>query len=381
MAKLKVTLKLILLGIDWLVTLRLPGRKKTNKLAIVRLDAIGDFILWLDSAKEYRQLYPDQKITLIANSSWANLASRLRYWDDVWPVELNRFTCDPLYRWKTLIDIRNASFDTVIQPVFSRMLLYGDSIVRASQASQRVGSIGDLSCIHRSEKIISDRWYTHLVYVQSGAEMELDRNAEFMTNLSGINFSPNFPKLPILDKLPTNLQVLGEYFIVFPGASKAYKRWSAASFSELLRKLSQQCPWQAVLCGSSNEIDLCASVVNMSQVTILDFSGKTSLPELVELVRGAKLLVSNDTSAIHIANAVDTPSICILGGGHYGRFLPYSDHLLGLKPITVVNKMPCFNCNWNCTQPHDSNEALPCVASIGVETVLEQVKQQFGKYG
>ncbi len=370
---LNLYLKLVILAIDWFVVIRVFKRQKRNELAIVRLDAIGDFILWLDSAKEYRRLYPNQRITLVANSVWADLASRLPYWDKVLSIELDRFTRNPLYRWKTLFDIRNANFGTIIHPVFSRMLLYGDSIVRASHANQRIGSVGDLSCIHASEKNISDRWYTCLVSARRGMFMELDRNAEFVKNAFGIDFYSSLPKLPVLDELSKQLQIPGDYFIVFPGASKTHKQWPVTSFVDMLDRLSLQCSWQPVLCGSSKEVELCASIVKMSKATIFDFSGKTTLPELVELIRRAMFLVSNDTSAIHIANAVDTPSICILGGGHYGRFLPYSEHVSGMKPLVVENKMPCFNCNWQCTQSRDSVEAFPCVASIEVESVLDAI--------
>ncbi len=52
---------------------RQDGRKR---LLIVRLDMIGDFILFLDSFKEYRKLFPpDQwEITLLGNRVWSGLA-------------------------------------------------------------------------------------------------------------------------------------------------------------------------------------------------------------------------------------------------------------------------------------------------------------------
>ncbi|CAN5269238.1 hypothetical protein BH09BAC6_BH09BAC6_01480 [soil metagenome] len=45
--------------------------------------------------------------------------------------------------------------------------------------------------------------------------------------------------------------------------------------------------------------------------------------ELCELIAGAKLLISGDTVAIHLAAALSVPSICIAKGDLYGRFIPY----------------------------------------------------------
>lgn len=55
----------------------------TGGVAIVRLDLIGDFILWLNAAKKFRNLYPNAKLTLIANQAWSDLARLLPYWDDM----------------------------------------------------------------------------------------------------------------------------------------------------------------------------------------------------------------------------------------------------------------------------------------------------------
>ena len=71
-----------------LFNLTLPQKNKFDLVLIVRQDAIGDFILWLNTAKEYRKLYPPNKyeIILIGNASWTGLADNLPYWDQVFPI-------------------------------------------------------------------------------------------------------------------------------------------------------------------------------------------------------------------------------------------------------------------------------------------------------
>ena len=68
---------------DWLIAYIPQKKQYSNAVLIIRLDSIGDFILWLDSAKEFRRIYLDKKIVLCANASWASLAERLTYWDEV----------------------------------------------------------------------------------------------------------------------------------------------------------------------------------------------------------------------------------------------------------------------------------------------------------
>ena len=85
-----------------------------------------------------------------------------------------------------------------------------------------------------------------------------------------------------------------------------------------------------------------------------------------------KLLISNETSAIHIAAALDVQSICILGGGHYGRFTPYPLDSYKKRPISVVNEMFCFQCNWNCYIKHSKNKPFPCIDLIEFKEVLKK---------
>ncbi|MFC1771644.1 glycosyltransferase family 9 protein, partial [Candidatus Margulisiibacteriota bacterium] len=86
--------------LDYLVVL-IPAKKPRRKINIlfVRLDNIGDFVLWLEAAKEFRELYPQDKyaITLVGNSSWAGLSDHTGYFDKIIPINRNRFHWNVFY--------------------------------------------------------------------------------------------------------------------------------------------------------------------------------------------------------------------------------------------------------------------------------------------
>ena len=70
-----------------------PQQNELELILLIRQDAIGDFVMWLDTAKEYRKLYPPDKykIVLAGNASWCDLAEELPYWDKVIPVDVKKF--------------------------------------------------------------------------------------------------------------------------------------------------------------------------------------------------------------------------------------------------------------------------------------------------
>jgi len=70
---------------------RYDSQKK--KVLIIRLDGIGDFILWLDSIKGLRTLFPPNEytISLVVSRPLASLAGHLDYFDEILSVELTPF--------------------------------------------------------------------------------------------------------------------------------------------------------------------------------------------------------------------------------------------------------------------------------------------------
>lgn len=366
----KVLAYLIYYCVDYCVALTTQSIH-SGGLLLVRVDAIGDFIIWLDTAKEYRNLYPNKKITLYTNSPCYELAKTMPYWDSVISVDWHKFIRHPLYRFYHIKNISRFGYEVAIQPTYSRFFLHGDSMIRASRSLYRIGCNGDLSNLSAMEKIISDRWYTRLLVATKKPLMEIERNAEFISTLSGTKYNGNISILKKTTVLSDNLTVHDNYFIIFPGASSYIRQWPINKFVNVLHNIYQKYRLIPVICGSPSEIKLCQDISEQAHINVINLGGKTSLIEFVEIIRGAKILISNETSSIHISASVSTPSVCILGGGHFGRFAPYPEHLNGVKPLIAINAMKCFNCNWNCCYEHSVDKPVPCISGISVEQVIK----------
>lgn len=366
----------ILYFINIWITLQ-PSPKIKSGVCIIRLDAIGDFVLWLDSAKEYRLIYPDQKITLVANDLWADFAKNFNYWDEVIALNTRRFHKNIFYRCSFMLAIRGKGFYDIIQPTYSRAFEFGDSIVLASGSPSRIGSSGDLSNTSYASKKLSDTWYTKILPATNSNLMELDRNAEFTRNLSGGIFEPSIPFVPPLANVKGCFRIQGSYFLIYPGNPKNNKRWATSNYCSLLNQIQSQYDLQPILCGSFDEYTLCQEVRVRSGGIAINMAGDISLAESVELIRGAELVIGNDSSPCHIASSVGTPSVAIVGGGQYGRFFPYPDRLEGVKPLVANFEMECYQCHWKCNMKIEGSNELPCISKISVSNVLSLVNSIF----
>jgi ADP-heptose:LPS heptosyltransferase len=206
---------------------------------------------------------------------------------------------------------------------------------------------------------------------------ELERNAEFMRGL-GIDCSARLRPLPLPERSRAELGKLadsGGYFVIFPGASWEGRCWPASAFAEVARRVAKATGWQGVVAGGPDDRDATSAVVRSCEVPLLDLTGATNLLELAVLLKGARLVVSNETSAAHLGAALSTPSICILGGGHFARFLPYPAGAADEFSRSVFRPMDCFNCNWQCRYPRNPGEPVACIKAVSIEEVCQAAKE------
>lgn len=362
---------------DMLANFLRPTNSSSRAVLFVRVDNIGDFFLWLPYTKPLLNKYSTSKpAILICNQTCVDLAEAVGLFSQVIGIDLLRFNRDLIYRWRLVRQVAKLNVKIAIQPTFSREFLVGDSLIRASWAEKRIGSQGDLSNIRTWQKTISDRWYTKLVPVCSDSTMELGRNAEFLNGIGLQDAQINMPFIPKLMDLSPEKQVGKDYFVLFPGASSPIRKWPLGYFASVANHVVDQFGWTPIVCGGPEDVLLGDQLIKKLNVTnAINFAGLTTLPELTELLRGACLVISNETSAIHAAAAVGVPSVCVLGGGHYGRFMPYPHEVDGMKPVPVIHKMDCFGCNWHCKWSDDSSLPYPCVSGITVSQVITGVER------
>ena len=365
---------------DSMALLKAPSQQlnELELVLLIRQDAIGDFVMWLDTAKEYRKIFPRDKykFVLAGNKIWCDLAEELHYWDEVHPVDVKQFKTLSNYRWNLLRQIRNLKANVAIQPTFSREFYNGDSLIRASQASRKISSVGDMGNRNWLKQFIADSWHTELIPASTEPLPELERNAEFFSWLSDYQHLTSYPQLNIPGFWVSPEWKEQTFYILVPGTSGAVagKEWPATFFSDLAIKVFQQTGWKGIICGAKQEHSLGEQILEQSDVPLQNLCGQTTLAELAGMLSQSRLTISNDTGVVYLSSAVGSLSVCIVGGGHFGRFVPYPDlpgQTNNLKE--VFHKMPCFGCNWECIYPIKKGEPAPCIEKISVDAVWEKV--------
>ena len=195
----------------------------------------------------------------------------------------------------------------------------------------------------------------------------------------GANLEPLPPQLVVTpDEIETTKKkfgldkVSGPIFGLNPGAEYGpAKRWPAEKYIAAAREIQKQtnCVW--LIFGGKNDANIAEkiqSAIGNRQSAILNLAGKTSLRELMALLKICRVLLTNDSGPMHVAAALGTPVVVPFGSTSpelTGPGLPGDRRHRLLKSDAPCS--PCFlrEC------PID----FRCLNGISVERVVEAVIQ------
>lgn len=139
-----------------------------------------------------------------------------------------------------------------------------------------------------------------------------------------------------------------EYAVIVPGARWQTKIWPAEYFG----LLAAQLPIRTFVVGGAGDTDSAAAVVRASEGKAVSLAGKTNLQELISIMRGARLVCSNDSGPMHIAAACRVPVVAIFGPTSPVRTGPYGEgHRIISRNAACA---PCFK--KKCADMHCMNE-------------------------
>ncbi len=127
----------------------------------------------------------------------------------------------------------------------------------------------------------------------------------------------------IKESLPTDLPLIG----LHPGAKDLFKQYPPSYFAQLGNKLAKKHGCRIVITGGPDEKELVQSISSQIKHSI-PLAGQLTIAELAALIHKFSLFITNDTGPMHIAFAIETPTIAL--------FSPTDPKLCGPYKATQV---------------------------------------------
>ncbi|MDP8299025.1 MAG: glycosyltransferase family 9 protein [Candidatus Tantalella remota] len=155
--------------------------------------------------------------------------------------------------------------------------------------------------------------------------------------------------------------------VMNPGAKSHLKRWDAFKFAKLTDMIVTEFKSRVVLVGCDEDREVVGKVVSSVTTPVEDLCSKTSLGTLAGLMSEADLVVTNDSAPLHVASAVNAPTVAIFGPSDEKKYGPLSE-----RHITVTPEVPCRPCEKAlCGKGPDEG----CISDVDIKTVFAAVKK------
>lgn len=331
-----------------------------KKILIIHTAFIGDIILSTPIIKKIKAKYIDEgsSITYVTTPAGASVLKNNPDLDEI--IAYDKRGTHKGFKGLYLLGKRlnYKGFDEVIIP---HRYLRSSILGRLTGAPIRIGYDNASGGFLLTKKIPYDRSKHEVEKLLSFIELDNFTNKKLSLYPSEIDKKK-------IDEIWKKNNLDGKKIIlVAPGSKWFTKKWPIEYFNELLKKLAKKSEYRIILIGGQEE-----SMLNMyTDKNIINLMGKTSLLDVAELCNRSNIIVTNDSSPIHIASAFEKLHIVAIFGATTKElgFFPWSKN----SEVLENNNLDCRPCGLHggdkCPKGH-----FKCMLDIKPEIVYEKIQ-------
>ena len=304
---------------------------------------VGDAVMSVPALQALREQFPTARISILARPWVASLYSREPFCDELIPYEAPRGWRGTGVKWSAASDLRQRGFDCAIlfQNAFEAAAL-----AALARIPIRIGYSRDIRA-----------WLlTHPIPIPKPGETPPHQRFYYLEMLKRAGLIESYPldqpiRLTGADaaaqaghSLLRRAGFPGSVIGVCPGAAYGgAKRWLPERFAQAGVQLARERGASVVIFGSKDEAPIgeaVRSLIETAGLPCLDFTGKTSLQEFINLAAACDLFLTNDSGPMHIASALGIPTVAIFGATDQRATGPTGPHSTVVR--VAVECSPCL---------------------------------------
>jgi ADP-heptose:LPS heptosyltransferase len=331
------------------------------------MDAIGDAILANSILAGLPDVFPRASVTVACDTVCAPLYEACPFVERVIPLNKNRLP-ERDYLLKAMRLLQACRPELVLHTTYSSTA-HAHALALAAGAPA-IAMTGNTSNLLPEEKSALEAQYLALVPSPGEGRAEPQRHADWLRWLrhqkdaapliwlrdehrarakeiwAGLGFAPE----RTIALAPIGSFVKKDYF----------------RFTEALVPLCRERGLSIAALGGPADADYVENIVRECEkrgVAAANLAGRLSILESCAVLENCCLLTGVETGLVHAACALGVPNVAVLGGGHFGRFLP-------CFPLSTAVCLPldCYGCNWRCKY-----QEAHCVQGIAPESVTQAI--------
>ena len=333
---------------------------------------IGDAVMCLPALMDIRQCFVKAHITILARPTIAEMLREQCGINDVLVFENQTNHRGIFGLLKLSHRIRKRAFDTAVlfQNAFEAAVLTAVSNIptRIGYATDGRGWLLSQSVQRPSDRSFHQTHYYQQLVAAITEQPSKDRIPQLVVSEKDQKLcEATFPEVCV----PPNVLLIG----INPGSIYgSAKRWLPERFAEVgdrvvahvLKEHPEYSSVRCLLVGGKGEESLGREIADRMSSQPIVLSGKTSIRELMCILRRCTLLITNDTGPMHLAQALEVPVVAIFGSTD-----PEATRPSGGEQTVVCTKVRCAPCLLRAC-PIDHR----CMTGVSTDQVMSAVMRQ-----
>lgn len=312
----------------------------------------GDVLLASPVISELKRAYPDSEIDVALFEHTRPMLEGHPDIKNIFSVKKKLSVAHLRLGWK----VYTKKYDISINLLFGAV---GNVLGKMSRAPIRVG--------HRKKHVRKRKklFITHLVQESVTPRHVVEQGLDTLRVLDLEIGSDHLLSFHIPEGVKN--PVSGNYCVLHPCSSKKYKNLKAKLCTELIQTLIDEGRTVVITGGGSKEETETISQIAVQSPNIINLNGKLSIKELGRVVADAEFIVTVDTMTLHLASALQTPTVAVFGPSNDIRWGPW------MNPRAEVVRMdlPCKRCDQlGCGNSNHSK----CLETLPLALITRAIK-------
>lgn len=292
---------------------KVGDEQEKKAILVVCRHPLGDTVLETPFIRELRRNYPEHWITVICSPMNKDLFVHCPYVDELIPyddsAENHYFKTNYIRTLNFVKERLDKEFEIAVIPSAYMPSITDVWIVYLSGAKKRIGYSEKLNPSQHHEYMGTYDKYLTDVLLFSGLKHEVLRNLDIITYLGGVVKE---------DSLQLWTDTRSEYYveelfskedidynkikmIVNLSTSLVSKDWPTERYIEVVKKLNKTFDLEYILIGAGNKAKEYASQF-LDQIPYAhNFVNRTTIPQMIEIIRNCDIYIGGDTGPAHIA--------------------------------------------------------------------------------
>lgn len=333
----------------------MSDKLKRKGILVIQSMGLGDVFFALPVIQVLKRRYPEDPIIFVTHERHREILEMIPAVSEITTYE--RKTPFELMRLYSKVNKLKPRMAVVLNPIFR-----GSILAWASGAEVRLGYARDYEK-QQFSWWLEKKLLTHTYSPREEKMHEVDRYLDLLQMYGvPVTESDKKPRLPIL-KVKRGAEVLA---VINVGTGWKMRQWPDERIAMTADFLKSGFGAKVIFCGGLGDKVLADSIQSRMRTKAENLCGKTSLKEFAEILSACDLFITPDTGSLHLAAAMDIPTIALFGPGDLVKVRPRSE-----KVKVLYHHISCSPCRFQYTDKCGNNL---CMQEITVGEVMKAVE-------